>query len=650
VARRRTNRSGLSLSLVAAALAVAYAVIIGFGYSPKLGLDLSGGTSLTLQPKVLGDGKKPTQEALDKAVDIIRLRIDSFGVGEAEVRKQGPYIIVEVPGSDREGVINRVGTTAQLFFREVAESRTDESLVPAPVLASASAARASASAAAGRSPAAAGASTVPAVPAGSSAPVIVPASPTATGVSANPAAPATTARPRPQPFADPSQSPLASTPASPEPSPASTSPLPAALTGAAATPAAPGSAGASVPAAAVPPVSDADKGEANARARFAALRCGDPKQTNEGANDTPEHWSVGCDRKGTRSFTKYLLKPAVAKGTDVKGAQADIVTNSAGNTQFTTNDWRVVLQFKNSNFEKLTTITANNGSQGTCPGATQPSTCQTAIVLDGVVESAPQNATAIAGDAEITGNFTQKEAETLATSLKYGALPLSFSDNAQAETISPTLGKDSLHAGLLAGGIGLLIVVAYCFLYYRALGIVTILSLLVSGAMVYATIVLLGASVGLTLSLASIAGFIVAVGITADSFVVFYERLKDEVRDGRTLRSAVEVGWRSARRTIIAADSVSILAAVLLYIVSIGSVKGFAFTLGISTLLDLVTVFLFTKPIVTLLVRRPLFSTSRWSGLSATAGPPQAPLRRRPGARPGEPGGPSTVTPAGGTP
>jgi preprotein translocase subunit SecD len=340
-------------------------------------------------------------------------------------------------------------------------------------------------------------------------------------------------------------------------------------------------------------------------------------------------WALGCDRKGAQDV-KYLLQPAdppcTSKtptttpcgvlGTDVKSASAQPIVNNAGQAQVVTNDWEVDLDFKNSHFAQMSKRTAGG-------------TILTAIVLDGIVESAPTNQLEIDGAASIT-KFTQKEADNLTNVLKYGALPLSFQDSPQTETISPTLGRDSLHAGLLAGAIGLGLVILYCFLYYRALGIVTIASLAVSGALVYATTVILGRGIGYTLSLAGIAGFIVAVGITADSFVVFYERLKDEVREGRSARSGVEAGWIRARRTILSADAVSLLAAVILYVVSIGSVRGFAFTLGVSTALDLVTVFIFTKPVVTLLIKRPFFSTSKWSGL--TSATPNAPLRRRPTA------------------
>lgn len=247
---------------------------------------------------------------------------------------------------------------------------------------------------------------------------------------------------------------------------------------------------------------------------------------------------------------------------------------------------------------------------------TQPQN-QVAIVLDGLVISAPRIISAItAGNAQITGNFTQTDSADLANVLKYGALPLAF-DQGEVQQISPTLGADQLHAGLLAGFIGLILVLLYSLLYYRGLGIVTVGSLAVAGALTMLMFLVLGKGIGFTLTLAGIAGAIVSIGITADSFIVFFERLRDEVRDGRSLRSAVESGWVRARRTIIVADSVSIIASVLLYFFAVGGVKGFAFTLGLTTLIDLVVVFLFTKPLLTLLARTKFFGGGHpLSGLS----------------------------------
>jgi len=244
---------------------------------------------------------------------------------------------------------------------------------------------------------------------------------------------------------------------------------------------------------------------------------------------------------------------------------------------------------------------------------------QTAFVLDGVVISDPQiNGPINTVTTQISGSFTQQTATDLSNSLNFGALPLSFKPGT-ATSISAELGFQYLQAGLIAGGIGLLLVVLYCLLYYRLLGLITIGSLILSGGLVYAIMVLLGRWVGLSLDLAGVAGLIVAIGITADSFVIYFERLKDEVREGRSFRSAVPRGWERAKRTILSADAVSILSAVILYLVAVGDVKGFAFTLGLSTILDLVVVYLVTHPLVALASGSKIFNSPRFSGLGAVA-------------------------------
>ena len=232
--------------------------------------------------------------------------------------------------------------------------------------------------------------------------------------------------------------------------------------------------------------------------------------------------------------------------------------------------------------------------------------------------SAPTIQGAIYGTTEISGQFSQAQAQNLAGVLRYGSLPLSF-ESSEAQTVSATLGLASLQAGLIAGGIGLLLVFVYCLIYYRVLGVLTILSLVLSGVIVFAVLVLLGRWIGFTLDLAGVAGFIVAIGITADSFVIFFERLKDEMREGRTFRSAVPRGWVRARRTILSADAVSFLASAVLYLLAVGQVKGFAFTLGLSTVLDLVVVFLVTHPLVALASSSRVFGSPALSGLGAVA-------------------------------
>ena len=346
------------------------------------------------------------------------------------------------------------------------------------------------------------------------------------------------------------------------------------------------------PSASAPPTGQVRSGDPATDESFAALDCSqEENRRGVGSNDKPEQQIVACDADGS---TKYRLDVAKVVGTDVRGATATLDQQGTG-------QWQVNVQFTGEGQNKFTELTrATIGKQ-------------VAIVLDGVVQSAPQIQTRIDADAQITGDFTQREAQDLANILKYGALPLTFVAQ-EEQTISPTLGGDQLRSGLLAGGLGLLAVVAYSLLYYRVLGVVTIASLLVSGVLTYAAICILGQQIGFALSLAGIAGFIVAVGITADSFVVFFERLKDEVKEGRTPRAAVDRAWVRARRTILSADTVSFLAAIILYFVSVGGVRGFAFTLGLSTLLDVVVVFLFTRPMVSLMSRYPWFSKSRYTG------------------------------------
>jgi preprotein translocase subunit SecD len=333
---------------------------------------------------------------------------------------------------------------------------------------------------------------------------------------------------------------------------------------------------------------------------FALLDCSNPEERRGGsAASQPGKEIISCDRDGA---VKYHLAVAKVFGKDIKGANvtADPTTGAP----------QVNVQFAGKGQDKFTALTQIAVS------ATPP-TNQVAIVLDGIVYSAPTINSVINGDAQITGGFTQKQAQDLAGVLKFGALPLTFKVG-NAQVVSATLGDDQLKSGLLAGGIGLVAVVLYSLLYYRALGLVTIMSLVVSGGLTYASICLLGKELGFALSLAGIAGLIVSVGITADSFVVYFERLKDEIKEGRTPRSAVDRAWVRARRTILSADTVSLLAAVILYLVSVGGVRGFAFTLGLSTLLDVVVVFLFTRPLISFLSRFRWFSRS---GLTGFFGP-----------------------------
>jgi preprotein translocase subunit SecD len=336
-------------------------------------------------------------------------------------------------------------------------------------------------------------------------------------------------------------------------------------------------------------------------AKFAALDCTKAENLQGSGSDAPEETIVACDRAGT---AKYILAPAEVLGRQISKASAGLDAQSGS-------AWYVSLTFNGEGTAAFGAITSRVTSLASPLN-------QVAIVLDGLVVSAPRINEAIpSGSAQITGSFTQLEAQDLANVLKYGALPLAF-DRGEVQQVSPTLGADQLSAGLLAGGLGLGLVLLYSLLYYRGLGLVTVGSLAIAGSLVYLLFLLLGKWIGFTLTLAGIAGAIVAIGVTADSFIIYFERIRDEIREGRSLRTAVETGWSRARRTILVADFVSIIAAVLLYFFAVGGVRGFAFTLGLTTLVDLIVVFAFTKPIVTILAKMNFFASGHpLSGLSA---------------------------------
>ena len=336
-------------------------------------------------------------------------------------------------------------------------------------------------------------------------------------------------------------------------------------------------------------------------ARFARLDCSIDANRQGTGSDAADQAIVACSREGG---SKYILAPAEVLGRQVSKASAGLDTQGGS-------IWYVSLTFNDEGTKAFGALTTRVTS------LTTPLN-QVAIVLDGLVVSAPRiNEPIPSGNAQITGSFTQTEAADLANVLKYGALPLAF-DRGEVQQISPTLGSDQLQAGLLAGALGLILVLIYSILYYRGLGLITVGSLAIAAGLVYLLILLLGKWIGFTLTLAGIAGLIVAIGITADSFIVYFERIRDEVREGRSLRSAVETGWMRARRTIIVADFVSIIAAVLLYFFAVGGVRGFAFTLGLTTLVDLVVVFAFTKPITSIISKLNFYSSGHpLSGFSA---------------------------------
>ena len=335
-------------------------------------------------------------------------------------------------------------------------------------------------------------------------------------------------------------------------------------------------------------------------ALYAALDCTNPENRQGTGSDVATDVILACSTDGG---AKYILAGAEVLGRQVSKATAAVDTTTGGN-------WFVSLTFNGEGTKAFGDQTARVVS------LTAPQN-QVAIVLDGLVVSAPRINEAIrGGSAQITGNFTQVEAQDLANVLKYGSLPLAF-DRGEVQQVSPTLGADQLSAGLLAGGLGLGLVLLYSVLYYRGLGLLTVGSLMVAAGLVYLLVLLLGEWIGFTLTLAGIAGTIVAIGITADSFIVYFERVRDELREGKSLRTAVETGWVRARRTIVVADFVSIIAAVLLYFLAVGGVRGFAFTLGLTTLVDLIVIFAFTKPAMSILSKWKFYASGHpLSGLS----------------------------------
>jgi len=548
-------------------------------YRPRLGLDLEGGTSVILTPRrASGEGSVP-QDSLNQAVSIIRNRVDSFGVAESETTTAGDNIVISIPGKQDKSILDTVQQTAELRFRQVLLSGAGVT-APAP--------------SASPSPTASGSAT--ATPSGS--PSATPSPSTTTDSRAVPGA--LRANSSPSPSASPSGSPTPSPTASATPPPVTPGTL---------------GAGALTP---------------ELQQQFVALDCSDPEAVRQtlrapGA-DRPKRPLVTCDEDGAE---KFVLGPAEVLGTDVSSASAGLESNSQG---IPTGGWEVQLDFTGDGKRKFADITRRLAAE-------TGDLNRFGIVLDGLVVSAPTtNEPITGGNARITGNFSQDEAESLANVLKYGALPLTF-DAGEVQEVSATLGGDQLRAGLAAGAIGLFLVVLYSLLYYRALGLVTVASLAVAGIVTYGMVVLLGWQLGFRLSLAGIAGLIVAIGITADSFVVYFERIRDEVRDGRPLRVAVESGWARARRTILAADFVSFLAAVVLYLLSVGGVRGFAFTLGLTTLIDIAVVFLFTKPLVSLLARTKFYGGGhRLSGLASDRlGTTRSTLATRPSRRRGAP-------------
>jgi preprotein translocase subunit SecD len=540
---RKARRSLIWLLVIIGMLVAGNAASVIFSngsWTPKLALDLEGGTQIILAPQLAGgEEARPSAEQLSQAVAIIRQRVDASGVSEAEINTQGgSNIVVSIPGRPDEETLNRIEQSAKLEFR----------------------------------------------------PVLIAGAPGTTAVGETPAPGETPAAETPAAEAPAGETPAAEAPAADAPAaevPAET-PAPE-----------------STPTASPTDGSDLAWVTPAQQAAFDAYDCAAADNDNSAApEDQP---LITCESDGS---VKYLLGPVGVSGERISNATSGLETTQQGAS---TGRWAVNIVFDGEGTEQFADIS-------TRLVALEAPRNQFAIVLDGQVISAPVTQGAVTnGKPSITGNFDQESAKTLADQLKFGALPFNFTVQS-SELISATLGSAQLVSGLLAGVIGLVLVVLYSLVQYRALAAVTIASLVIAAIVTYLLITLMSWSEGYRLSLAGVAGLIVAIGITADSFIVYFERIKDELRDGRGLVSAVESGWKRALRTIIASDTVNFLAAIVLFILAVGNVRGFAFTLGLTTIVDLVVVCLFTHPMLQLLANTRFFNEGhRLSGLDPRA-------------------------------
>jgi preprotein translocase subunit SecD len=491
----RRLRTYLVASVVVVIAAVTATILSG--KAPVLGLDLQGGISVTYAP--VG---KFTSSSLNETLNIINNRVNTFGVAEPNISRQGNDIIVELPGvKDRSKALRLVGRTAQLRFR--------------PVLAN------------------------------------VPATSAVSGATKT---------------------------TTPTTSPASKRALLAAIA------------------------------SCNATQISALVSSGAVVPSTPVENDNKGACVVLPIRNSKQRLLLGPVTPSSAVG--LPGGLAGSDVDSASSSFAQGQGYAVNMTLKSGGLTKFNQLASVSFGQ------TAPRN-EVAIVLDGLIYSAPAfQAKSFSGAVQITGSFTPGEASDLATVINYGALPVQLRE-INTQDVSPTLGNDQLNAGIAAGLIGLILVALYMIAYYRLLGLVVIVGLGVSAALLYALVSGLGPSLHLALTLSGVTGIIVSVGITVDSYVVYFERLKDEVKTGRTVRSSVDRGFARSWRTIVAADLVSLIGAGALWALAIGSVKGFALFLGLSTIIDLVVSYFFMHPLVSLMARRTRLVRMRGVGIAA---------------------------------
>ena len=581
MSKYKTKHAGRSLLTFLLVIAIGFgALIIGSftgktKLTPGLALDLEGGTQLILTPTTT-DGRQVTDNDLNQAINIIRQRVDASGVAEAEISRQGgSNIVVALPGKPSQETLDLVRSSAVLYFRPVIRvyNANAHTIAKAQNQAIKAAATAKPTAKA----------TAKATSTATASPAVTPA-PSATAAATSKATPTpVTATQLATRYADVNQN-----------GKIDTTPLTATSNDAS---------------------SDAQISE---KMIYDALMldCKNPKNLKGGAQD-PKKAVISCARDGSGAV--YILGPAELKGTDLTSATSALEQTSQGSN---TNQWIVSLEFNKqgtADFSKISTRLLQYRNDKTAPQKNQ-----FAIVLDGLTVSAPGIESAITGGkAQISGGtnangthgFTQAAANSLANQLSFGSLPLNFTVQSEQQ-ISATLGSEQLQKGLIAGLIGFVLIIIYLAWQYRGLASVAVASLLAAAALTYVVIALLSWGIGYRLSLAGVAGLIVSIGITMDSFIIYFERVRDEVRHGLSLRAAVDEGWVHARKTIIVSDAVNLVAAVVLYVLAVGGVQGFAFTLGVTTVVDLAVIIFFTHPLMVACLSIAFFGQGhRLSGL-----------------------------------
>ena len=611
MAAKKTKNKALRTLIFFAVIVVALAgTLVGStifsngSYAPKLAIDLEGGTQLILTPKNTEAKAKAISDAdIEQAIEVIRQRIDASGVAEAEIARNGQEnISVGIPGNPSEETLALIQQSAVMRFRTVllsAPGNATNNEDPQALLGQLTGAAAPAGQGQPAAGETGGQQTQTTVGEGNNTVTIPPSAPTEKGQTQSLVLNSTDPNATPAPTSDPGKQ--APTPAAKQ-HPSAAIPFDELMKQAEKYP--------DTPAGESKVINDRKHITVRDMFIFNHLDCTDPASLKGGSLDDPKKNLVACSKEG---YEKYILGPEVLSGTDLVSASSGMGTNQQGNA---TGQWEVALKLDADGakkFDAVAKVLYPNQTQGS---NRNPDNNRFAIVLDSLVVSAPGvNAPAFGGSASISGSLTRESSATLANQLQFGSLPLNFEQQSK-QSISATLGGEHLKVGFYAAIVGLILVVLYLLQQYHALAGLATASLLLAGGIVYLAVAILSWSMGYRLSLAGVVGLIVAVGVTMDSFIIYFERIRDEVRDGKPLATAVETGWNRAKRTIVVSDIVNIVAAVVLYVLAVGGVQGFAFTLGLTTLVDLGIIFLFTHPMMSLLIKTRYFGEGRkFSGL-----------------------------------